>query len=208
MIANPFRGERVVRVGEGRYLARPTFGAIVSIEAEFGPLMDVVEELATDSGATLGLVSGALEAWIAAGGSPVSRQTIERSVVGSLVPAIEDARALALAYFDTKDPTPREGVPADRRQDLVAERAFDWRTFVGTAIGVWGMSAGEAWGLTLPEWSAGVHAWNRSQGAESDGPTKGLTWEKAREMAAEIRADKLAALQAKWRSEDAEAGPE
>ena len=171
---------------------------MAAIEGEFGPLLDVAAIVGDPSRVTLEVLGGSLESWLAAG----SGRTLERSHIvecaahGRLHALVQDAQALLWAYFDTGTEMPESGASGSGP----SVRTLPWRDYVGTAMALWGMSADEAWGLTVPEWWAACDAHARAHGAKKhDGPTKLLSREKALEMAAALRAEERAEMQARWR---------
>lgn len=188
-----------------RYVARPTFAAAAAIEAACGPLLDVAESLLDPSRATLRLLGVSLESWIAAGpagSSAPDAEAIEvRIADGRLVALLSDAQALVFSYFDTCRPESESSGDAEAAERATG-RGLQWREYVGAAIGLWGLSPDEAWGMTVPEWWAACDVHARAHGAgKSDGPTPMLSREKARELAAMNRAEIRAEMQAKWERE-------
>lgn len=187
------------------HIARPTFGAAVSIEAEHGPLLDVAESAFDPSRATLRIIGGSLQAWIAAGPSGQSgpsREVIEACATsGRLADMLLDVQALVWSYFHTGRKNEESSGDTDA-SDRSAGREFQWRDYVGSAIGLWGLSPDEAWGMTVPEWWAACDTYARANGAgRHDGPTPMLSREKARELAAENRAEIRAEMQKQWERE-------
>lgn len=199
LIPNPYRGERWVDLGAGdRFIARPTLAAIVTIESEHGPWLDIAAALGDPSQATLGCLGGSLETWLAAGPSPnpPHRARIEQAAIGGgMARLLQDAQSLLWTYFDAGRPKTGEQAGEARAVD---DRAFPWREMVGAAIAFWGASPDEAWGMTAPEWWAALDAQKPVKTA--DGPTPLLSGEKARQMARELRVDARRDMQEMWRT--------
>lgn len=72
---------------------------------------------------------------------------------------------------------------------------------MGAAIALWGVPPREAWSMTAGEWWAAFDAYGRAHGTKTDGPTPLLSREKARELAAALREEKRAELQAGWKEQ-------
>lgn len=182
-------------------MAVPTFAAIAAIERNHGPLLEVAAELGDPSRVGLSLLGGALEVWLAAGSSPAppARARIEQAAcTGRMADLLADAQALAFAYFETGRATDgREADQPHRSED----RGFPWRDMVGAAIALWGVPPREAWSMTAGEWWAAFDAYGRAHGTKTDGPTPLLSREKARELAAALREEKRAELQAGWKEQ-------
>lgn len=94
--ANPLRGEAELRVAGERYRLRPTFAALISAEAELGPLFALVER-AADGGLRLDELAALFWHCVDARPETLTREAVGEAVVGSgLVAAAPTLRMLLM----------------------------------------------------------------------------------------------------------------
>ena len=94
MGANALRGEAELRVGETLFVLRPSFAALVTAEAELGPLFALVER-AADGRLGLGELAGLFWHCVMARPEALTREAVGEAVVGQGLAAVTPAlRAL------------------------------------------------------------------------------------------------------------------
>ncbi len=157
-------------------IARPTLEAVVEIEEDLGPIVDVTHRLIGGPSYRdfLGVIRACVdrEIYDDVGGAVLSIGTDR---------AIQCAVSLALSYFVRGDEAPAPDPDVDGPQ------SFPAKTFVAQAVAVWGQSPDEVWIWTVPEWWAVYDAFVLANGGDRD-RDNALTDDDKRAIADRLRA--------------------
>ncbi|APW71839.1 MULTISPECIES: gene transfer agent family protein [Sphingopyxis] len=97
-VANPLRGEAVLRIGGTAHVLRPSFGALVAAEAELGPLFALVER-AADGRLALGELAGLFWHCVRDRPAELTRETVGEAVVAQGLAAVTPALRMLLGQI-------------------------------------------------------------------------------------------------------------
>ena len=97
-VANPLRGEAVLRVGGTAHVLRPSFGALVAAEAELGPLFALVER-AADGRLALGELAGLFWHCVRDRPAELTREAVGEAVVAQGLAAVTPALRMLLGQI-------------------------------------------------------------------------------------------------------------
>lgn len=184
--ANHKRGERVVRLSDGRlYVARPTLHALALVEQERGPISEVFERCSSvggfcDTAAILECCTDGL----------VTRDDVLATGIETLVfVALE---LVATAFDERATKHARKSTESDRHEP--DDGCLPVARMTGTAIAIWHVSPDAAWHMTVPEWwdAATVHI-------EANTPKdQGGTWSQLTEEEREELRSRSAEMPDQW----------
>lgn len=118
----------------------------------------------------------------------VAAAMLDRGIGAHVAPC----RALLEAYFTGSE---RDEKPEPKGSDGPVPPTFPCREFVGPAISLWGLSASEAWAMTVPEWWAACDAYAAAHHVERAGGD--LSKARKRELAAMLRKAKREEMQSR-----------
>ena len=97
-VANPLRGEAVLRIGGTAHVLRPSFGALVAAEAELGPLFALVER-AADGRLALGELAGLFWHCVRDRPAELTREAVGEAVVAQGLAAVTPALRMLLGQI-------------------------------------------------------------------------------------------------------------
>ena len=97
-VANPLRGEAVLRIGGTAHVLRPSFGALVAAEAELGPLFALVER-AADGRLALGELVGLFWHCVRDRPAELTRDAVGEAVVAQGLAAVTPALRMLLGQI-------------------------------------------------------------------------------------------------------------
>ncbi|WP_067112900.1 gene transfer agent family protein [Sphingopyxis granuli] len=97
-VANPLRGEAVLRIGGTAHVLRPSFGALVAAEAELGPLFALVER-AADGRLALGELAGLFWHCLRDRPAELTREAVGEALVAQGLAAVTPALRMLLGQI-------------------------------------------------------------------------------------------------------------